>query len=192
MSYEIRETPHGLLVFGSMPIDEMAALSKLWEKKGYKYLAPGIAQAFGAMLAVTGDVKAWQKVVEAEVAARHPEDPELQWLRGTDTGTSSQTIFSVLCRPDLRHAAVAGRFRPDVPSDPSDFGRCYRLVREFKWRDRLPEVAKVHPSWAPIVERWDTMAEHYAYATRPGVHKTAKEENLTCLYDLLKECRGVK
>jgi len=191
MSYEIRETPHGLLIFGSMPIDEMAALSKLWAKKGYKYLAPGIAQALGAMLAVTGDVKAWQKVVEAEVAARHPEDPELQWLRGADTGSSSKTIFSILCRPDLRHAAVAGNFRPDIPYDPDDFSRCYRLVRDLKWRDRLPEVAKANPSWAPFVERWDELASLFQEASKKQKVDDQKTKSLA-LYEALKACRGVK
>ena len=174
-----------------MPIDEMAALSKLWAKKGYKFLAPGIATALGAMLAVTADVKAWQQVVDAEVAARNSEDPELQWLRGTETGSSSRTIFSVLCRPDLRHAAVAGDFRPDIPYDPDDFGRCYRLVKLFKWQDRLPEVAKVHSRWAPYVGRWDELASLFQEANKkqPAADQKTKYQ---ALYEAIQACRDVK
>jgi hypothetical protein len=81
-----------------------------------------------------------------------------QWLGRHDTGTSSLTIFSVLAgRPDV----LAGR-RGDIPYDPSDFGRCYRLLKIApEWRARLGEVAAVYPKWAPFVRAWDLLTETY-------------------------------
>ena len=46
----------------------------------------------------------------------------------------------------------------DPPSDPSDFGRCYRLLKLFPdWRPRLDEIAAKHPAWGPMVARWSDM-----------------------------------
>lgn len=73
-----------------------------------------------------------------------------EWPGAGDAGVSSATIWSVMM----------GRPSPlgdtDVPHDPADFGRCYRLLKRFpKWRERLPEVAEKHPDWAPLIARWD-------------------------------------
>lgn len=43
----------------------------------------------------------------------------------------------------------------DIPHDPQDFGRCYRLLGHFpEWRERLAEMAEVFPKWGPLVESW--------------------------------------
>ena len=81
-----------------------------------------------------------------------------KWLHNGDTGTSSLTIWSVMtgCRPPQSH------FSADVPHDPDDFGRCYRLLKVMpEWRERLPEVATKHKTWAPLVAAWDEMTALY-------------------------------
>ncbi len=78
----------------------------------------------------------------------------LDWILGEDTGTSSKTIWSVMMGAKIVYA--------DVPHDPSDFGRCYRLLKAFpEWRARLDEVAKAFPKWATLVAEWDRLTLLY-------------------------------
>lgn len=80
-------------------------------------------------------------------------DRALRWAIGNDTGASSK--------------AIAGHMTGNRPSsgypppwDPSDFGRCMRLVAAIpEWRPRLPEMAKRSPEWAGIVKHWDRIEQ---------------------------------
>ncbi len=78
-----------------------------------------------------------------------------EWLMSDDTGTSSKTIVAALNGlAPLRYA--------DVPHDPDDFGRCYRLLLLFpEYRERLPEVARRHPKWGPMIDAWDELTSMY-------------------------------
>jgi hypothetical protein len=78
----------------------------------------------------------------------------LHWIAGRDTGVSSKTIWAVMVgtAPDMA----------DVPHDPDDFGRCFRLLELVpEWRPRLPEVAARYPKWGPMVEVWDELEALY-------------------------------
>jgi hypothetical protein len=80
----------------------------------------------------------------------------IDWLLSDDTGVSSKTICAVMT------GAAALSFGADTPSDPDDFGRCYRLLKHFpEWRARMPEVAKKHPKFGPMVEAWDELTALY-------------------------------
>ncbi len=88
------------------------------------------------------------------------------WLTSGDTGISSKTIWSVL----MPHKINEWYWHPDVPQDPSDFGRCYRLLKVMPaWRERLPEVAAVYPEWKPFVDAWDELTELYEKEFPTGV-----------------------
>jgi hypothetical protein len=70
-----------------------------------------------------------------------------------DIGNSSLTLFAVLER-----RAPPWEYEPNPPQDPSDFGRCYRLLALFPgYRERLGEVAARYPAWKPLVERWSDL-----------------------------------
>jgi len=79
------------------------------------------------------------------------------WIRGWDTGQSSKTIWRFFMgelgsNPHERH----------IPYDPSDFGRCYRLLKLApEWRARLGELAEQVPLWAPFVEAWPELEALY-------------------------------
>lgn len=76
------------------------------------------------------------------------------WLQNGDTGLSSLTIWYVLMgqTPD----------RADIPYDPADFGRCYRLLQVMpSWKTRLGEVAARYPQWAPLVDAWEELTALY-------------------------------
>lgn len=75
-----------------------------------------------------------------------------RWALGHDSGVSSMTIMQALtgirC---LRHG-------PDVPHDPADFGRCYRMLVLFpELRPRIGEVADTFPIWRKMADAWDEL-----------------------------------
>ena len=81
-----------------------------------------------------------------------------KWFDGPDTGTSSKTIFRKLSGKQWRK----GNYDYDAtPLDPSDFGRCHRLLQSFTgWRERISEMADA-PGWAGLVEAWDELEALY-------------------------------
>ena len=97
-----------------------------------------------------------------------------EWLRNGDTGTSSETIWAVMMR---QHSPKHG---PDIPYDPSDFGRCYRLLKVMpEWVARMPEVAAKYPKWKPFVDAWDELTAMYEKelpkGTAPKLYARMKE-----------------
>ena len=89
----------------------------------------------------------------------------MDWIISGDTGASSKTIFAVM--------VGSKTVRPDVPHDPSDFGRCYRLLALFpEWRSRLHEVAEKYPMWGPLIGAWDELSALYEYE---AAMKTGRE-----------------
>lgn len=76
------------------------------------------------------------------------------WMRNGDTGVSSETIWHVMTGETVRSHGI--------PWDPSDFGRCYRLLKVMpSWRGRMPEVADRFPEWRPLVDAWDELTALY-------------------------------
>jgi len=80
------------------------------------------------------------------------------WALGPDIGISSKTIVQV-----LTGAHVLGLLHPSPPLDPSDFGRCERMLDLFPWlRLNLFHVADVYPEWRPMIGAWDELRALYA------------------------------
>jgi hypothetical protein len=87
-----------------------------------------------------------------------PTDDPFAWLTGGDTGISSLTIWQVMTGRPVTDPG----FHPDVPHDPADFGRCYRLLKLMpSWTARLSEVATAHPRWSGLVENWGELTDLY-------------------------------
>jgi hypothetical protein len=104
-----------------------------------------------------------------------PTGDALAWLGNGDTGTSSLTIWHVMHGSRQKHA--------DIPYDPADFGRCYRLLQVMPaWRARLTEVVAVYPDWAPLVAVWDELTALFELESPAG----------TCprLWARMRELRG--
>ena len=60
----------------------------------------------------------------------------IEWLMSGDTGISSETICAV-----MTGSKKGGVFGADIPHDVADFGRCYRLLKNFpEWRDNGNET----------------------------------------------------
>jgi hypothetical protein len=116
-------------------------------------------------------------VTETSPSAMAGRSP-YHWLQSGDTGTSSITICRVM-------SGEGDATRVGWPIDPSDFGRCYRLLKLFpQWRERLPEVAAVHPDtpWVAYVREWDLMTALWEEESPSGWAPK--------LYDLMKQLQG--
>lgn len=162
--YTVESADGRVIVRGSIPVDEMAALTKVWKKRKLTAMALGVAAALKVTLAICrdDDVKVWESEIQSQAKFNANGDAELEWLNGTDTGISSKSIFSVLATPEnrIRAEGALGGWGADVPKDPSDFGRCHRLLQKFpEWRERLPEVAVKYPKFKPMVREWDAMTD---------------------------------
>jgi len=85
------------------------------------------------------------------------------WLHGSDTGMSSEAIF---------HYMTLGVKGGSTPSDPSDLGRCIRLLEAFpEWKARMGEMAAVSADWAIMMPHWDAIVASFqreADAAVPG------------------------
>lgn len=175
-TYAIERTAHGFVVRGSgLPASEFKALTDMAAALGFDKALFGLGH--GIVLGITNDehADAWRAEIDAKAKAEANGDAELEWVNGSDTGISSLTIFSVLSEGN-RHRALSllGRWPmdalPDVPHDPSDFGRCYRLLKLFPaWRTRLGEVARKHQAWAPFVAAWPELEALFEQESRSGM-----------------------
>lgn len=165
--YTVRHYEHGAAIFGaSISVDDLVFLLKAFERRGCKFICPGIASAIGAhsVFCSKEGGEAWLK--ELAVGG--------DWLKSGDTGMSSKTIYFVL-HPNSTHVEW-----PSVPYDPDDFGRCYRLLQKFpEWAARLSEVAVRYPEWTPMVREWAKMTALYERDLPTGMCKE--------LYDLMTE-----
>lgn len=102
-----------------------------------------------------------------------------QWMTGGDTGMSSKTMLAIWL------GAKSGRFH--FPLDPSDFGRCWRLVEKIPAiREAFPRIGAVYPPIAPYLDNWDELSGLYTAAVESGTGKAPE------LYQRMKELREEK
>ena len=92
------------------------------------------------------------------------EKTAVRWIVSDEAGVSSITIWCVVMGVKCRN--------PSIPWDVGDFGRCARLLASIpSWRARLPEVAKTHNDWIPLVKNWDRLTEMYDKVGKYGSKK---------------------
>lgn len=103
-----------------------------------------------------------------------------QWLVGSDTGLSSKTLAAIFLG-----ATDGPECRFNYPLDPSDFGRCWRLVEAVpEIRDAFPRICQVYPPMAPFINNWDELSALYVTAVKSGTGKAPE------LYQRMKELRA--
>lgn len=87
-----------------------------------------------------------------------------RWLASDDTGTSSMNIMLWLAAK----VKPAGWASNSPPSDPSDLGRCLRLLAIMpEWEGRISEMAELGGMWPTYVKHWDALA--YSMANEVGI-----------------------
>lgn len=75
----------------------------------------------------------------------------------SDTGTSSRAIVARMEGSELDNHGFSSH-----PSDPSDLGRCIRLLDKIpEYRERLLEMCDVSITWAMLVTHWDELEAFY-------------------------------
>lgn len=191
-SYTVQACEYGILVHGDIPIPDLVALSKVWMKNGLKHIVPGVGQALGGVIAITGNPDAWIQAIEREVKGKYPDDPQRQWLHGTKTGTSSLAMFSVFARPELQVLAAAKlKGRHDLPSDPDDFMRCSGMVYFLGFENRLEEVSGKWPEWKPIIDNWNKLMNlQYTFEGTPKKPKSAYKKAWDKFYSDFRKAIG--
>ncbi|HAM42116.1 MAG TPA: hypothetical protein DCP69_12515 [Candidatus Omnitrophica bacterium] len=79
---------------------------------------------------------------------------------------------------------LGGRF--DIPYDPSDFGRCHRLLQLIpEWRANLGKVAEIFPGWKPMVDAWGELEDLWEEELPKGKLPKLYER----IQGLVNECR---
>jgi hypothetical protein len=153
MNYTMEVMDSGIVIRGPSPMDQMKTIEKMAKAAGFDQLDIGLGQALGATLVITNAKGSASLRAEVETANKG-KSKEDAWICGYDTGTSSKTIFAVMRGTEPNHA--------DMPYDPDDFGRCYRLLALIpEWRLRLGEVAAKYPRWTGLIDNWGKLTELY-------------------------------
>jgi hypothetical protein len=90
------------------------------------------------------------------------------WYQHGEKGASSEAMFRVF---------DTGRIIPgdSHPYDPSDFKRCYGLLKMVpEWRARITEMKPVSKAWSNLVDNWDKLEKMY-------------DSKDTAMYNLIKQ-----
>ncbi|SDY99321.1 hypothetical protein SAMN04488069_12916 [Hymenobacter psychrophilus] len=100
------------------------------------------------------------------------EGKYVDWITGSDTGTSSITIILAL------NGRPAPRYGFDIPYDMGDLGRCIRMLEKFpELEARLPELPAILPMWTPYVDCWRDLKRKYTevneWYTKPETERKA-------------------
>lgn len=135
--YQIRHYDEGVVVYShsGIPVSAISGLGKLVPGPDSKKLIamglhPYFKKTLGAnvVYAIAQNSKtlgAWEKRIEAEIAARKDLTLLGRWLIGIDTGVSAKTMVQAAFPNDQ----ITTDF--GIPNDPDDFGRCMRAVDYF-------------------------------------------------------------
>ena len=83
----------------------------------------------------------------------------MNWIIGQDIGLSSQTLWVVIMK--MNESQVPD-YRPSIPYDSDDFGRCHRLLERCDPETRvrvIRDVAKKYSIWKPFSDNWDALTD---------------------------------
>lgn len=118
--------------------------------------------------------KACVAVAKAELEVErvkrgHPPDEHrkyFEWADGPDAGLSSMALVQA-----VTGARVVKRYddRARHPLDPSDFGRCHRVLERFpELRSGTAKIAALSPVWAALVDAWGELEALYLEESPTG------------------------
>lgn len=113
--------------------------------------------------------------------ARFEYKTPAEWFKSWDTGTSSLVLYAA-----MTGQAVTPSY-PDPPRDPSDFGRCYRLLALVPPNERAATLEKVsarHEKWRKTIAAWPELTALWEEETTQRTDGTAPK-----LYQRMQELR---
>lgn len=92
------------------------------------------------------------------------EKRAVDWLTGSDTGSSSEAILD-----HMMGMAAGVDLAARYPRDVADWGRCFRLLELIpEWRERIGEMSRHGPYWTALVSRWRDIESAYRRDMRAG------------------------
>lgn len=104
----------------------------------------------------------------------------LTWMASGHTGMSSEAMAYCAANVEPRYKST--------PSDPSDFIRCLKLVREVpEIRDHFPKIAKLTPEWLAFIANWDRIEKSLINETGFDFDKRS---SAPITYQLMKDLRA--
>ncbi len=81
-------------------------------------------------------------------------DRAMWWFEVSERGLSSMTMWN--CFMGNKGFSI------HHPSDPSDFGRCWKLLETVpEWKKELYKLKSLSPIWSNLVDNWDKLNEYY-------------------------------
>lgn len=158
-SYTVSERNGCRLIAGAVPAGDFAKLIKGLPRNAV--FDPDVARLLDVTFAMgipeaLAQLRSDPEVLQAARERTHAAHGDLphaacEWLATGRHGVSSLTIFKQLSgKPVTDHE--------HHPSDPSDLGRCRRLLDQVpEYRSRLGEMAGLSPVWEKLVASWDEL-----------------------------------
>lgn len=102
--------------------------------------------------------------VEAAIVPLAPVGTRIvEWLTGDDTGLSSKSMVRAYKGlPPVRE-------NYSYPHDPSDFGRCYRLLKDIpEVQKGFPKLAQTSGIWNRYINRWGDLVDLHVQEYKTG------------------------
>ncbi len=138
-------------------IELISAIAKHLEKKHGK--------ASVSVRQMNAVIEAATLIVDAFAREDVPAIPGMglaKWMKSDDTGLSSRFMAAVLSGiqmvPEKHH-----------PHDPSDFGRCYRLLEAVpELRGKMDRMKETSQQWKALVENWAELESLYVEEFHTG------------------------
>lgn len=127
---------------------------------------PGLTCQSRQMNAIKDAADAIVEVFARPIIKASPNMGLYQWLTSDDTGLSSMHMARVLAECCGQNHGVPGPAMYEdpfaAPSDPSDLGRCLRLLEAVpQLVPHLGEMSKRSPLWAAYIAKWPEMVALY-------------------------------
>jgi hypothetical protein len=155
-TYSVSRVAGCTLIAGSIPIDDMVALTKRVDEDAI--MSPRLAQLSKTTIAFGS--KADVKALVAELTAREEQrligaSDLARWLAIGERGSSSNAIVHKL-------RGVFTDSPKDYPHDPDDLSRCIKLLRDVpELVADFPKMAEVSPIWAALVQHWGSLVASF-------------------------------
>lgn len=104
----------------------------------------------------------------------------LHWLATGETGTSSKTIAFVMVGEQPQRNFM------NHPSDPDDFKRCLKLLREIpEIRPRLDEMRCISPKWNALIDHWQEVEDCFMAEVPDWLDNVLSEKSASKVYELM-------
>jgi hypothetical protein len=80
-------------------------------------------------------------------------DRAYQWVAIGETGLSSKTMWNCFM-------SVERGYPINIPHDPDDFSRCYKLLEALpEWKSQISKLKRLSPEWDRLVDNWDELTK---------------------------------